>query len=127
MTIGEKLKKIRVNMKLTQVEISKTLDITQRTYSQYENDNTQPTFDTLKKICVNFNINPTWLFFEQGNMYNNQIIVDNSNNIDKETLKNAIELIEVSLNQEKIKPDQKAEKIITMIDYLNMKKKTSPS
>lgn len=48
--IGDKLKRIRTDMKMNQTEFSTLLGITRSTYSNYENNNRVPDEKTLKKI-----------------------------------------------------------------------------
>lgn len=48
------LKKIRLLIGKTQIEVAKDLKITQNTYSNYESGKTQPDFDTLKKLASYF-------------------------------------------------------------------------
>lgn len=49
--IGETLKKLRKEKKLSQTEIAKILGIPQRTYSDYETNKSEPKLDTLIKIA----------------------------------------------------------------------------
>lgn len=51
MTIGEKIKFLRENSKLTQKHVANELGIAINTLSQYENNNRQPDYETLAKIC----------------------------------------------------------------------------
>ena len=65
-----KLKELRKQKNLTQVEISKILQITQRTYAGYELGQTEPTIDTLKKIADFYNVSLDYLCEHEtkGNM-----------------------------------------------------------
>lgn len=49
--IGERLKELRKEKNLTQKEISKLLDIKQNTYSNYENNKSEPDIQTLIKMA----------------------------------------------------------------------------
>jgi len=49
--IGENLKILRKNKKISQEELSKKLDLTRSTYSGYENSAAEPSLDTLIKIA----------------------------------------------------------------------------
>lgn len=51
-----KLKEIRLNNRKTQQEVSKALGVTQNTYSNYENEKTQPDFKTLVKFADYFHV-----------------------------------------------------------------------
>lgn len=48
---GEKIKKQRKQLGLTQVELAEKLHITQGTLAQYETERRKPKFETLKKIA----------------------------------------------------------------------------
>ena len=56
-----KLKELRKQKNLTQTEIAKILQITQRTYAGYELGQTEPTIDTLKKIADFYNVSLDYL------------------------------------------------------------------
>ena len=47
-----RLKELRLNNQLTQQDVAKEVGITQFTYSNYENEKTQPDFEILFKICA---------------------------------------------------------------------------
>lgn len=49
--IGENIKKIRKNKGLAQKEVAKMLGIPLSTYSNYENDNREPSEETIEKIA----------------------------------------------------------------------------
>lgn len=55
MTIGEKIKELRIKYNLTQKEVSETLNIKQNSYSNYENNKREPDINTLIKIANIFN------------------------------------------------------------------------
>ncbi len=50
------LKELRTKKGLSQVEIAKTLKVSQRTYSNYEKGTTEPTLETLIKLADFFHI-----------------------------------------------------------------------
>jgi len=51
MALGDKLKTLRLNKNLTQEYIAEELGVTQKTYSNFENNKTQPTFPQIEKIA----------------------------------------------------------------------------
>ena len=51
MALGEKLKTLRLSRNLTQEHLSSELGITQKTYSNFENNKTQPNFEQIEKIA----------------------------------------------------------------------------
>ncbi len=57
--IGNTLKNLRAQSGLTQLDVSKILNIERTTYCKYENDKTEPSLDTLKALTkiykVDFN------------------------------------------------------------------------
>lgn len=56
MSVGTVLKKYRRLVGCTSKEFSKKMEIPYSTYSNYENDNRKPSYETLKKFCDSFNI-----------------------------------------------------------------------
>ena len=64
------LKSTRIQSKKTQQEVADFIQINQNTYSNYENEKTQPPIETLIKIADYFNVSLDYLC---GRQYNNQI------------------------------------------------------
>lgn len=52
MTIGENIKKIRLEKGLSQKELGKILDVSQQMIGQYENPNSNLKPETIKKIAI---------------------------------------------------------------------------
>lgn len=51
MTLGEKLKKARLNKNFTQEYLAEVLQISQKTYSNFENDKSKPDFHQVENIA----------------------------------------------------------------------------
>lgn len=64
MNFGEKLKQIRIENKLNQVEMAEILYTTQGNYSQYESNARIPSMDLLKRIIERFNLDANWLILD---------------------------------------------------------------
>ncbi len=56
-----KLKELRKQKKLTQVEIAKILNMAQTTYAGYETEQREPSIDTLKQIADFYNVSLDYL------------------------------------------------------------------
>ena len=56
-----KLKYLRVTNDLTQSDIAKNIGITQFTYSNYENEKTQPDIETLKQLADYYGVSLDYL------------------------------------------------------------------
>ena len=66
MKFGEKVKSIRENMGLTQVELAKRLDITARSVQNYEGKNNYPKKrDTLRQMAKLFGVTSDYLIDEE--------------------------------------------------------------
>ena len=52
MTLGELLKKIRKQYKMTQGDVAKLLGVSRSGYTYYENGRSTPSIETLKKLAV---------------------------------------------------------------------------
>ena len=62
MIIGEKLKKLRKEAKVTQKVVAEHLGVGVNTYSQYENDLRQPPYAVLEKIVEYFHTDYNFVF-----------------------------------------------------------------
>lgn len=51
MTLGEKLKKARINKNFTQEYLAEMLNISQKTYSNFENDKSKPGFSQVEEMA----------------------------------------------------------------------------
>ncbi|KMQ67214.1 DNA-binding protein [Chryseobacterium sp. FH2] len=51
MTLGEKLEKARINKNFTQEYLAEVLNVSQKTYSNFENDKSKPGFSQVKDIA----------------------------------------------------------------------------
>lgn len=66
--IGEKLRKIRKSLKLTQSEFGEKIGLQQSYVADLERGRNKPSYDTLTKILKVFHVNPYWLL--SGGEYN---------------------------------------------------------
>ena len=60
-TMGQRIKKTRKMMKMTQVEFAKLLDVPQPSISAYEKDKYLPSFEVIGKIMKECNVPFEWL------------------------------------------------------------------
>jgi transcriptional regulator with XRE-family HTH domain len=60
-TIGEKVKRIRKKYKMSQVEFSEKIGISQGRLSEIEQDKTKPSADTLIQLRKYFGVDLNWL------------------------------------------------------------------
>ncbi|MDD4546483.1 MAG: helix-turn-helix transcriptional regulator [Oscillospiraceae bacterium] len=61
MTFGERLRKLRKQLDMTQEQISKNLNIVRSTYAYYETGKTFPDFDTVVRLAHLFNVTTDYL------------------------------------------------------------------
>ena len=61
MDFSEKLKELRRNKAVTQRQVAREIDITERNYQHYEAGTKKPSFDVLIKIANYFNEDVDWL------------------------------------------------------------------
>ena len=66
---GKRLKIIRNELKISQIEMAKALNISIKGYWNYENDEREPKLEILKRIVEKFNINPHWLLTGDGEIF----------------------------------------------------------
>lgn len=60
-TMGQRIKKTRKMMKMTQIEFAKLLDVPQPSISAYEKDKYLPSFEVIGKIMKECNVSFEWL------------------------------------------------------------------
>ena len=66
---GEKLKKIRKHLSVTQDSMSELLNISSRSYASYERNENNPPYSMLVELCKNYNINLNWFNADIGEMF----------------------------------------------------------
>lgn len=63
---GERVRRIRKMVKLTQEEFGQTLSVSRQTVNAYENDRQRPPLDMMEKMCREQGISPRWLLTGLG-------------------------------------------------------------
>ncbi len=56
LSLGEKIKNLREDLDLTQAELGKQLNMTQRKISYIENNKYEPSIEDIREICMFFHI-----------------------------------------------------------------------
>ena len=98
--IGENIKKIRKNKGLAQKEVAKMLGIPLSTYSNYENDNREPSEETIEKIAYILDVTVSELLgFEVVNTNGEIVSMEGEFNKYKEDHKKEIEVIAEKISQ----------------------------
>lgn len=69
MALGERIKKARKALDLTQQAFADRLGMKQNTIATYEMNRTNPSDPAIKSICREFDINETWLRTGEGEMF----------------------------------------------------------
>ena len=61
LTFGEKIKNLREDRDLTQGQLGKLVNMTQRKISYIENDKYEPSIDDIRAFCLFFNVSADFL------------------------------------------------------------------
>ncbi|MBR4122988.1 MAG: helix-turn-helix transcriptional regulator, partial [Clostridia bacterium] len=69
-TTSEKFKALREEKRLTQQALANILSVTKQNIANVESGHQKPTFDLMKKMIEELNINTNWLIADVGTMYN---------------------------------------------------------
>lgn len=69
MNIGDRIKKIRKELDLTQVDFAARIGSVQNTVTRYETGNRNPSAPVISLICREFNVNEEWLRTGKGEMF----------------------------------------------------------
>lgn len=64
-TIGEKIKTLRIQKKMTQQELADKIGVSYTTVSLYESDTRKPSFKAINKIADVFNVTPAYFFDDE--------------------------------------------------------------
>lgn len=67
--LKDRIKQIRKNAKLTQVEFGEKIGVKGNTITNYENGLRNPTDAVILSICREFNVNEEWLRTGEGDMF----------------------------------------------------------
>lgn len=83
-SLGEKLKQARLNKNISQEYMAEALDISQKTYSNFENNKTIPNFSQIEKIAeilevsiLDFIHNDKLTFYQNNTGTNNGYVINN--------------------------------------------------
>lgn len=79
--LGNKIKQLRLDKKLTQAELGKIIGISASTIGMYEQNRRDPDTTTLSKIAEFFNVSADYLLDIAPDMTKNYYTTDKSNNI----------------------------------------------
>ena len=60
---GERLRKIRTQLKLTQKDMAELIGVSKSYFSEMEKGKNGPGYEILYNLCTNYQINPQYLFF----------------------------------------------------------------
>ncbi|MFD1955654.1 helix-turn-helix domain-containing protein [Paenibacillus thailandensis] len=97
MTMGERLKMLRVSRNLSQDAVARTIGITRSAYSHYEINNRQPVYDTLIKLAAFFNVSIDFIIEGEDRKAGEDLTPDTKeivqllNNMDEEQRKQSID------------------------------------
>ena len=80
-SLGEKLLRLRKEMKMTQDDVAKILGMSRTSFSNYENGNSAPPLQVLRKIAAINNVGLEFLIFDE----NTSIRLNDSQSEDENT------------------------------------------
>lgn len=69
MTLGERIKKVRKNLDLTQQKFADQIGTTQNNIASYEIGRREPSAAAVNNICKTFNVSEAWLRTGEGEMF----------------------------------------------------------
>lgn len=88
--LGEKIKGLRKSRNLTQGEVANDLGVSKGCVSNWENDNTLPSIEQLKKIAIFYNVSADYLLDIE---FNRGLNTKNLNNKQLTTVQTIIDMI----------------------------------
>ncbi|WP_328805265.1 helix-turn-helix domain-containing protein [Paenibacillus albicereus] len=72
MTMGDRLRELRLSKNLSQEEVSRHIGITRSAYSHYEINNRQPVYETLMKLAAFFEVSLDYMIGGDQNQSDSQ-------------------------------------------------------
>lgn len=88
--LGEKIRSLRKSKNLTQNEVANDLGVSKGCVSNWENDNTLPSIEQLKKIAIFYNVSADYLLDIK---FNRGLNTKNLNNDQLTTIQRVIDMI----------------------------------
>lgn len=73
MSIGQRFKKFRHSLGITQSELTKPYNITRQIISFIESDKSKPSLQLLYQLAFDHNLNIHWLITGEGSMFGNEV------------------------------------------------------
>lgn len=113
MSLGERIKELRKNRKLTQIEFAKLFQISNGTIAMWETDKRQPDFNTLQKLADYFGVTTDYLLGREQPVEKQEISVpekykdvmvafqDGAENLTQEDIDDVVKFIEFLKNKKK--------------------------
>lgn len=71
-TIGNRLKKIRTEKHLTQMELGQTLSVSKQAVANVESGHNNPSIEFISKLIEILNVNSNWLITGKGEMFSHE-------------------------------------------------------
>ena len=84
---GEKLKKIRNSLNLSQRGMAEAIGIKTRTYEAYERNENEPPYSMLVVLCDKYNLNLNWFIANKGDVFDKEQPESNLSQFDEEQFK----------------------------------------
>jgi len=112
--LGQRLKSLRIERELKQIDLANMLGISRTTYTQYETEKSEPDLETLTKLANFFNVSVDYLLGRTNIRSINETITDNDSmtgsheHVDEEWTEEELEEIETFKEFIKMKRGRKA-------------------
>ncbi|WP_082084119.1 helix-turn-helix domain-containing protein [Paenibacillus beijingensis] len=97
MTMGDRLRELRLRKNMSQEDVSKQIGITRSAYSHYEINNRQPVYETLIKLAAFFGVSLDYIIGGEGIKNDTHVtpetieIIRRLNNLDHDKRKQSID------------------------------------
>ncbi|MBB3110419.1 transcriptional regulator with XRE-family HTH domain [Paenibacillus phyllosphaerae] len=104
MTMGDRLRELRLRKNISQEEVARQIGITRSAYSHYEINNRQPVYETLKKLAVLFNVSLDYI-----------IGGEQQSKPDTQMMPEAIEIIRILGSMDQDKRKQSIDRMMAVI------------
>lgn len=86
-SLGSRIKKARVRVKLSQERLAELCDMTEQSINKYENERSTPNVDVLSRMVKHLDCNPGWLLTGDGPMLLTSNLADEGDMLKQSVLK----------------------------------------
>lgn len=119
MTIGQRLRELRIKKKMTAIELSQQMSVDKSTISKWESDNRSPDAESLKKLAEVLNVSTDYLLGKTDDP--RPFPVEDTRSIEERWKDPTNDFLYAMYGEVQNLTDEQKEEILNFVDYLKSK------